>query len=145
MIEHYLINFVIATVGMVGLLYAIYFYLKHNPQLGGMAAFKPLQNQRQLQVKSVLNLEPRKRLYVVGYGPQQFLIATTMDKTELLATLETEPPTEETSDAMAEPPAEVEASSAPQIVDPREEGFWGCLRYSFKLAFADRFYRSGGK
>lgn len=141
---HYLVNFILATVGMVGLLYAVYFSIRNNPQLGNFANRKPgSPNSQGLQVKSVLTLEPRKRLYVVGYGQQQYLLATTMDKTELLATLEAEPlPPESSTEPLTE--QETPDTGATSPIGPGA-GFMENLKYSFKIALTDRFTRLGGK
>jgi flagellar biogenesis protein FliO len=143
---HYLMNFVLATIGMVGLLYAVYFSIRNNPQFGGLANIKPNANQPGLQVKSVLTLEPRKRIYVVGYGQQQFLLATTMDKTELLATLEVAPQPDEDS---SEPEQSLNtfpemSTTVTSSIDPGAR-FMDRLKSSFKIVLAERFTRSGGK
>lgn len=94
MFQHYLLNFVIATTGVIGLLYAIYWFLKQNPAIlsGIQHRVKASGNKQQaLRVESTLNLEPRKNLYVVSYGAEKFLLATTLDKTELISPLEVIP------------------------------------------------------
>jgi flagellar biogenesis protein FliO len=135
---HYLVNFVLATVGMVGLLYALYYYIRQNPQLA--SAIKPsVRGGKQLRVCSVLSLEPRKQLYVVGYGEQRFMIATTMDKTELLATLNTDP--------LSDVAGEVEADSMPPdftAIGPGS-GLMERFRYSLKSVLLNRFTQTKGK
>lgn len=143
MIGHSLFNFVFATVGMVVILYAVYFYLKQTMQLGGPGRATP-QKGKGLRIESILPLEPRKRLYVVRSGQQRFLIATTMDKTELLTTLEAEP-----QDAVAEESTETTtalpgAMSSDCPFDP-QGGFMERFRYSLKTVVFDRFMRVGGK
>jgi hypothetical protein len=91
-LSHYLMSFTITTLGVVAFLYLVYVLLRKNPRLG---AWRPPSNpassaQMGLRVESRLDLEARKRLYVVGYGSQRFLLATSLDKTELLATLQPE-------------------------------------------------------
>ena len=139
---HYMLNFLVTTGFMVILLYGVYFYLKSHPNLTGMAQVTPQAKGKGLKVHSSMSLEPRKRLHVVGYGEQRFLVATTMDKTELLATLESEP----------EPEPQVDASpmgltSQPGLASPIDPsaGFMERFRYSLKMVFADRFTRSGEK
>ncbi len=89
MMGHYLLNFVLTTMSVVGLLYLLYLYIKQNPQINGKT-YGPKQSNG-LKIESILTLEPRKNLYIVRYGQQRFLIATTVDKTEFLATLEADP------------------------------------------------------
>ncbi|MCA9798089.1 MAG: FliO/MopB family protein [Cyanobacteria bacterium HKST-UBA04] len=93
--SHYMFNFLFATMAMIAVLYAVYWFVKKNPQLSGMARLEKHNNpDRQLFVEATLNLEPRKRLYVVGYGRQRYLLSSSGDdKTEMLATLDTEAPT----------------------------------------------------
>ena len=93
------LRLLIATLGTIGLLYLIYWYLKNNPQhLTLMSGFTPVKNETgvSLQIESVIKLDPRKRLHVVRYGDQRFLIATTADKAERISPLDppTAPPTE---------------------------------------------------
>lgn len=139
---HYLLNFVLTTIGMVALLYLAYLYVKQTMHIGGINGNFSGKGSG-LRVESVLNLEPRKRLYVVGCGTQRFLVATTMDKTELLATLE---PGADTQSAVAtemtEPCCSVVSASAPLDTTA---GFMDRFRYSLKMVLSNRFTQSGGK
>lgn len=139
---HYLLNFLLATGGMVVLLYIIYLYIRQHPQLGGMGTVQRRKGPA-LNIESVVNLEPRKRLYVVAYGQQRFLIATTMEKTELLSTLETEP----VDDTL---PVEDETLQTPPALDANplienSAGFMDRFRYSLRMVFTERFTGLGGK
>lgn len=134
----YILNFFVYTAAMIGLIYLVFIYLKANPQLRGMAQVKQPKGPP-LQVESVMDLEPRKRLYVVSYGSQRFLLSTTVDKTEMLTTLKEEP---------------VEVEQVEPIVEGAIEGAVACqedtglmerFQASLKMVLADRFPGTGGK
>jgi flagellar biogenesis protein FliO len=147
MLGHYIFNFLFTTLGVIILLYAVYIYIRQNPNLGGLGSHPTLGKGPGLAVETVLNLEPRKRLYVVRYGSQRFLLSTTMDKTELLSTLMAEPESEPeeagpngTTDQLPVAPADPVASPLPPGAT-----FMDRFRYSLKTVLVDRFTRQGGK
>ena len=137
----YLLSFVLTTLAVVAFLYLVYLYIKQNPQLSSsLKAKKGNKQGLPLWVESSMTLEPRKQLYVIRHGQQRFLIATTVDKTEFLATLETAP--------QADPETEEETvqSDAPTgtPLSP-DAGFMERFGYSLKMVLGERFTRSGGQ
>ncbi len=86
---YYLGSFILYTVGAIGVIYGIFLYLKKNPNgLPLQFPKKSVHSQQTLRVESVLSLEARKNLYVVCSGQERFLIATSMEGTQLLSRLE---------------------------------------------------------
>jgi flagellar biogenesis protein FliO len=150
---HYLTNFILATLSVIGFLLLIYAYLKKNPSLLPTGPSTPSNpSGTGLQVESALALEPRKNLYVIRYGSQRVLVSTTMDKIEYLTTLESEPDTTLCETALAEQVDEGTVaglttgsnySSSPSPLSPNA-GFKERFHYSLKLILADRF-KLGGK
>lgn len=141
--SHYIVNFLLTSGGIILLLYVFYLYVKHNPQLGTSLS-RNISKSQPLHVESVLELEPRKRLYVVREGQQRFLLATSMDKTELLTSLESAPECEMPAEATTtEPPTE--GMAKPDMHPLPSASFAERFRYSLKMVFADRFSRYGGK
>ncbi len=138
---HYLLNFLFATGGMIFLLYGAFFYLKKNPQLTGSSPLA-INPKSPLHVESMIELEPRKRLYVVGYGQERFLISTTVDKTEFLTTLQTEQPFET---EMASISAPVLSVTNTQASYQQPETLWERFGLSLKMVFHDRLTHLGGK
>ncbi len=148
---HYLINFLMATTATIIFLYLVYFFIRHvAPFKAGVLGSKKLPSSNPLQVESVLSLEPRKNLYVVRSGQERFLIATTMDKTELLTTLKTEASDGVLSEVVMDHP---EQSSLSQSVTTRQEvpmrqgwaSVWEQLRLSFRMVVLARFPQWGEK
>lgn len=149
MLSHHLFNFVFATSVVIAFLYLVYLFIRQNPQLvGGLGAGPRLgaQGGRQqgLRIESALSLDARKRLYVIREGQQRFLIATTMDKTELLATLEpagadadTSPGDLRLSETLPQSPASPTSTDIPDSLAAR-------LSWSFKRVWSDRFPKTGG-
>lgn len=89
---YYLGLFTAYTLGAVGLIYAVFWYLKKNGMNGLPMVKKSIQSQQgrvaPLSVESVLPLEARKNLYVVRSGDERFLIATTLEGTQFLSRLD---------------------------------------------------------
>lgn len=79
---HYLINFSIYTLAMVGVI------------LVALFAFKAFANgnfsrkSSKLKIEDSMNLSARKTLYVINADNERFLIASDVDKTSLIAKLE---------------------------------------------------------
>ncbi len=79
----YLINFMVYTLAMVGLIFlALFIYKKTAVMPGGKSRSKFLG------VEDVMSLTPRKSLYVVRAGSERFLIASDMDRTTLISKLD---------------------------------------------------------
>lgn len=78
----YLINFIVYTMAMVGLLFLGVMVYKKT-MTGGSSE----QNTRGLKIDNALRLSPRKTLYVVNAGNERFLIAADLDRTTFLAKL----------------------------------------------------------
>ncbi len=82
----YLINFIVYTAAMVGVIYAaIFVYKKSTEGLGKNSKSKFLG------VEETINLAPRKTLYVVRAGNERFLVAGDIDKTTLISKLDDTP------------------------------------------------------
>ncbi len=79
----YLVNFMIYTLAMVGIIFlALFIYKKTAVMPGGKSRSKFLG------VEDVMSLTPRKNLYVVRAGNERFLIASDMERTTLISKLE---------------------------------------------------------
>jgi len=76
----YLINFLVYTCAMVGIIFAAMFIYKKT---------MCMQTSRSefLGVEDSISLAPRKTLYVVRAGAERFLVASDVDKTNLIAKL----------------------------------------------------------
>lgn len=80
---HYLISFSIYTLAMVGVIFAALF------------VFKTFSNKcfskksSMLRIEDSMNLSPRKTLYVINAKNESFLIASDIDRTSLIAKLDT--------------------------------------------------------
>lgn len=87
--------FLLYSLVLVGALIALVSWLRKKPDLlkrlqrgqwfGGSSASEPKQ---QLNVEERLALEPNKTLYVVRYGEQRYLLATSGERTDCLAKLQ---------------------------------------------------------
>lgn len=82
---HYLISFSIYTLAMVGLIFAALFVFKifSNKIFSKKSAM--------LMVEDSMSLSPRKTLYVINAKNERFLIAADIDRTSLIAKLDSEP------------------------------------------------------
>ena len=78
----YLLNFIVYTMAMVGLLLVGVIVYKKT-MLGNNSA----QNAKGLKVENALSLSPRKTLYIVKAGMERFLIAADTERTTFLAKL----------------------------------------------------------
>lgn len=81
----YLINFSIYTLAMIGIIFAALFVFKTfaNKCFSKKSAM--------LKIEDSMNLSPRKTLYVISAKNEKFLIAADIDKTSLIAKLDTKP------------------------------------------------------
>lgn len=86
-ISEFLIRFLGSFLFVIGLLYAVFFYLKRNP--AAMSLIKKGSHASEaLSVETVLPLEPRKNLYIVRAGDERFLLSTSPEGTQFLSKLE---------------------------------------------------------
>lgn len=82
----YLINFLVYSMAMVGLLFVCLMVYKKT-MLGGRCT----NNSEKLTVENALNLSQRKTLYVIKAGEEKFLIAADAERTSFLAKLDEKP------------------------------------------------------
>lgn len=83
----YLINFIVYTLAMIGImLIAVVIYKKV------FSFAKPNNLKNEMKIEETLNLSPRKTLYVVNVKNEKFLIASDTDRTSFLAKLENDLP-----------------------------------------------------
>lgn len=78
----YLINFLVYSMAMVGLLFVCLLVYKKT-----MVNNKFVKNNSELHIENALNLSQRKTLYVVKAGNEKFLIASDVERTSFLAKL----------------------------------------------------------
>ena len=78
----YLLNFLVYTMAMVGLLFLGVMVYKKT-----MVGNNSAQNTKGLKIDNALRLSPRKTLYIVNAGSERFLIAADLDRTTFLAKL----------------------------------------------------------
>ena len=79
----YVLNFVVYTLAMTGMIFfALFIYKK--VMNGGFHS----SDSHNLSIEETLNINPRKNLMIVKAGDERFLIASDIDKTTLLAKLE---------------------------------------------------------
>ena len=81
---HYITGFAIYTLAMVGLLFFALFVYKKFSISSFMGKKRGL-----LEIEDALGLSARKTLYIVKAGAEKFLIACDIDRTTLIAKLET--------------------------------------------------------
>lgn len=79
---HYLINFSVYTMAMIGLILFALFIFKSCTS----GAFS--KKSSMLNIIDTMKLSPRKTLYVIEANNEKFLIAADMDKTSLISKLE---------------------------------------------------------
>ena len=78
----YLANFMVYTLAMIGVIAIALLVFKNANSFGGSVKSK------HLKVLDNLSLAPRKTLYIVSTGKENFLIAGDVDKTVLISKLE---------------------------------------------------------
>ena len=79
----YFANFMVYTFAMIGIIAIALLVFKNTNSLGGSGKSKCLK------VLDTLSIAPRKTLYIVSTGRENFLIAGDVDKTTLISKLET--------------------------------------------------------
>ena len=79
----YLINFLVHSMAMVGLLFVCLMVYKKT-----MVNNKCSKNKNELDIENALNLSPRKTIYIVKAGNEKFLIASDAERTTFLAKLD---------------------------------------------------------
>ena len=80
---HYLAQFSIYTMAMIGLIFfALFIYKKFS------ITTMSLKRKGILNVVDALGLSPRKTLYIIKAGDEKFLIAADLDRTTLISKLD---------------------------------------------------------
>ena len=79
----YLINFLVYSMAMVGLLFVCLMVYKKT-----MVNNKCSKNKNELDIENALNLSPRKTIYIVKAGNEKFLIASDAERTTFIAKLD---------------------------------------------------------
>jgi flagellar biogenesis protein FliO len=79
----YLLNFIVYTAAMIGVIYAAVFVYKKSTEGLGQNTKSKL-----LGVEETINLAPRKTLYIIRAGSERFLVAGDVDKTTLISKLD---------------------------------------------------------
>ena len=79
----YLVNFSIYTLAMVGIIFAALFIFKY---VSSGRAFS--KKSTFLHIEESMNLSARKTVYVIKAGGERFLVAADMDRTSLIAKLD---------------------------------------------------------
>ena len=80
---HYLINFSIYTLAMVGLIFFALFLYKKCSVMGVCA-----RKNGYLKVVDMLSVSPRKAFYILQAGNEKFLVASDADRMNLISKLE---------------------------------------------------------
>ncbi len=78
----YLVNFLVYSMAMVGLLFVCLLVYKKT-----MGSNYSKKNSEDLTVENAMNLSARKTLYIVKAGDEKFLIASDAERTTFLAKL----------------------------------------------------------
>lgn len=78
----YMVNFIVYTVAMVGIIFlAVFVYKKFSFCAGSKSKF--------LNVEDCISIGPRKELFVVRAGSERFLVASDVGRTSLISKLNT--------------------------------------------------------
>lgn len=76
----YLINFIVYTTAMVGIIFlAVFVYKKFS--------YSSVSKSKFLNIEDCISLAPRKNIYVVRAGNERFLIASDAERTSLISKL----------------------------------------------------------
>ena len=81
---HYIINFIVYTLAMIGLLIIGFIVYKKA------MVMQPVRKNSMLKIMEMLRLPDRKVLYIIRCKNEQFLIASSNDKVTLISKLDTE-------------------------------------------------------
>ena len=79
----YLGHFIVYTIAMIGIIFAALLVYKKVAEGCGFASKSDFLN-----IEDRISLSPRKNLYVIRAGKERFLIASDMDRTNLIAKLD---------------------------------------------------------
>lgn len=79
----YLVNFVVYTTAMVGIIFLAVFVYKKVSQGYGFTS-----KSKFLNVEESISLAPRKNLYVIRAGKERFLVASDAERTSLISKLD---------------------------------------------------------
>lgn len=80
---HYLINFLVYTLAMIGVIFAALFVFK-------TFSYKCFSKKSsKLNIEDSMSLSARKTLYIINAENEKFLIAADIDRTSLIAKLDT--------------------------------------------------------
>lgn len=77
----YLVNFIVYTAAMVGIIFLALFVYKKCSYAGN-------SRSKFLNVEDCINLAPRKTLYVIRAGKDRFLVASDVNQTSLISKLD---------------------------------------------------------
>jgi len=80
---HYLVNFSVYTIAMVGIIFVALFIFKY---VSSGRAFS--KKSTFLHVEESMSLSSRKTVYVIKAGGERFLVASDIDRTSLIAKLD---------------------------------------------------------
>ena len=76
----YLVNFIVYTAAMIGVIFlAVFVYKKFS--------YTGVSKSKFLNVEDCINLAPRKNLYVIRAGKERFLVASDAERTSLISKL----------------------------------------------------------
>jgi flagellar biogenesis protein FliO len=128
----YVVNFTVYTMAMIGLIcFAVFVYKKITD--GSFSS----KNSKYLKLEETMSLTPRKSLHVVSAGKEKFLIASDVDRTTLIAKLQSSEPVgikiseninkeiknieKETKDSFEEVVQQVEAGDGGVDINPKDD------------------------
>ena len=77
----YLVNFIVYTAAMVGIIFLALFVYKKCSYAGS-------SKSKFLNVEDCISLAPRKNLYVIRAGKERFLVASDVNQTSLISKLD---------------------------------------------------------
>lgn len=76
---HYIVNFIVYTLAMIGILLIAYTIYKKTVLLN------PIKRNSLLSISDMMRLPDRKMLYVIKCGKEEFLIASSTEKVTLIS------------------------------------------------------------
>lgn len=106
----YLINFIVYTAAMVGIIFlAVFVYKKCSYSASSRSKF--------LNVEECISLGPRKELFVVRAGNERFLVASDVGRTSLISKLGDNAGSTASEDAVLHTESKCSVDDLPTIVD----------------------------
>ena len=81
---HYIVNFIVYTLAMIGILIVAYLVYKKTMMIN------PVQKNSMLKIVDMMRLPDRKILYVVKCKGEEFLLASSNENVSLISKLDTE-------------------------------------------------------